>query len=93
MTTVPPQEHTVTKAMKLSEIDIKDEYHNLIRPLTRPERDLLKHSIYKHDVKVPIDISDKYEVIDGHHRTEISIELGFEYIPAIIHDFNHENIT
>lgn len=81
------QEDIVTKAAKLSDIEIKDENQTL-RPLTQLEREHLKHSISKFGVKVPIDINDKYEVVDGHHRTELSIELGLEYIPARIHNFN-----
>jgi site-specific DNA-methyltransferase (adenine-specific) len=80
-------EDIVTKAVKLSDIEIKDKNQTL-RPLTQLEREHLKHSISKFGVKVPIDINDKYEVVDGHHRTELSIELGLEYIPALIHDFS-----
>ena len=89
MTTVTQE---VTKAVKLSEIEIRDENQTL-RPLTQLEREHLKHSISKFGVKVPIDINDKYEVVDGHHRTELSIELGLEYIPARIHNFTENNIT
>jgi ParB-like chromosome segregation protein Spo0J len=92
MTTLA-KEDILTKAVKLSEIDIKDENHNLIRPLSQLEREQLKHSISRFGVKDAIDLNDKYEVVDGHHRTEISIELGFEYIPARIHNFNEEGIT
>jgi hypothetical protein len=33
------------------------------------------------------------ELVEGHHRTELSRELGFEYIPARIHNFKEESIT
>lgn len=87
MTTVVPQEQIVTEAVSLSDIDIKDENHNQIRPLSQLEREHLKHSIKKHGVKVPVDLNKKLQAVDGHHRIELSIELGFEWIPARIHDF------
>lgn len=88
-----PNISTSIRAVKLSDIKLNPRYQNAIRPLTTPEKELLKHSILQCGVKVPVGINDKYEVIDGHHRTQISVELGFEYIPAIIHDFSKENIT
>ncbi len=83
----------VTDSIKLADIKIKEEYQKLIRPLSPVEYEQLKYSIKKHGVKDPIDLNDRHEVIDGHHRTAISIALGLEYIPAIIHDFDKEELT
>jgi ParB-like chromosome segregation protein Spo0J len=81
-----------SKTIKLSDIKFKEEYRNVIRPLSTAEREHLKHNISKHGAKVPIDLNIKY-VVDGHHRTELCKELGLESIPATIHDFSRESLT
>jgi ParB-like chromosome segregation protein Spo0J len=81
-------EATPIAALRLSEIKIGDEYQGLIRPLSTAELEHLKHSISKEGVRVPIEVNEKNEVLDGHHRVQISIEQGLEYIPARIHSFN-----
>lgn len=80
-------------AVRLTDLQFKEEYRNAIRALTGLERDNLKDSIARFGVKVPIDINEKMEVVDGHHRTDIAIGLRHEWIPAIIHNFEQEGIT
>jgi len=79
---------TSTKAIRLSDITIKDKYQSLIRALTPAEHTRLKDPISKYDVRVPIDTNEKFQILDGHHRAQVSIEFGFEYIPARIHNFS-----
>ncbi len=38
-------------------------------------------------------LNEKLEVLDGHNRTKISTELGFELIPAHIHNFKWDSLA
>jgi 16S rRNA G966 N2-methylase RsmD len=87
-TTTTTVNTTQTKAVRLSDVEFDEKYQSLIRPLTDLERQHLKHSIFAEGVRIPIELNEKNEILDGHHRAEISIELGFEWIPARIHQLD-----
>lgn len=76
------------QTVKLSDIKLNEKYQKAIRPLTPSEREHLKHSISKYGVKVPIDLNSRFELVDGHHRVQLSNELDEETIPATIHSFD-----
>lgn len=83
-----------TKVLKLSEIKFNEEYQPLIPALSPAEYGTVKDSISKlGGVKIPIELNEKLEVLDGHNRTRISAELGFELISGRIHNFNGDSLA
>ena len=82
-----------TKVLKLSEMKFNKEYQRLIPVLSTAEYDTVKDSISKQGVKIPIELNENLEVLDGHNRTQISMELGFELISARIHNFNGDSLA
>ena len=52
--------------------------YQIMRPLTAQEYDELKKSIIEHGQLVAIDCDEHGNVIDGHHRFKICIELGIK---------------
>ncbi len=82
-----------TNVIELSEIKFNEEYQGLIPALSSTEYDTIKDSILKQGVKIPIALNEKFEVLDGHNRTQISIELGFNVILAHIHNFNGDPLA
>jgi ParB-like chromosome segregation protein Spo0J len=49
-------------------------------------RDMLRKSIQTFGIKVPIRVSEDFEIIDGRTRFEIAKELGINKIPCMISD-------
>lgn len=82
-----------TKALKLSEIKFNEEYQRIVPPLSPAEYDTVKDSISKLGVKIPIELNKRLEVLDGHNRIQISMELGFDLILARIHTFDGDSIA
>jgi 16S rRNA G966 N2-methylase RsmD len=83
-----------TKVLKLSEIKFNEEYQGLIPAISSAEYNTINDSISKQgSVKIPIELNEKLEVLDGHNRTQISIELGFDVILAHIHNFKGDSLA
>jgi len=77
--------------VRVSEIKFKEEYQRIVPPLSTAEYDTLKDSISKQGVRIPIELNEKLEVLDGHNRVHISMQLGFELILARTHNFNGDS--
>ena len=45
-------------------------------PLTEEEREALKASIAEHGVRVPVEVDEEGNILDGHNRFDIARELG-----------------
>jgi len=58
--------------------------YQIMRPLTREERETLKDSIRLTGVKSPIEYDERGNVLDGHHRLEICAEFGITDFPRIV---------
>jgi ParB-like chromosome segregation protein Spo0J len=56
---------------------IKEEYQNLLPPLSEIEFYLLKQSIKEDGLRIPIIINKHGIILDGHHRFRACKELGF----------------
>jgi len=78
----------VTKTVKLSDLVFK--YEGLVHDLNLQEYQALKSSIIENGVQIPIEINNKNEVLDGHHRAKIAKEIGFKHIEARVHIFSDE---
>jgi len=87
------QENLETKVLKVSCIKTKEEYQKIVPPFSSAEYDALKYSISKQGVLIPIELNDKLEVLDGHNRLQISIEVEYPDIPARIHNFNGDSLA
>lgn len=79
-----------TKALRLSDLKPNEEYRNLVKPLPSSQYDSIKDSISKLGVLVPIEVNERYEILDGYHRVQMSVDLRLEYIPARIHSFSSQ---
>lgn len=56
-------------------------YQNLLPPLTEEENETLKNDIAERGIIVPVVIDDQYNIIDGHNRLRIAVEIGLADIP------------
>jgi hypothetical protein len=74
------------------QIQINEEYQNLVSPLTEQEYIALKQSIRDNGLWLPIVVNAKGIVLDGHHRLKICRELGIEprYEIMEFESANHE---
>ena len=59
-------------------MNIRDEFKNLLPPLSNEEYKLLSESIKKEGVREPLVLWQNI-LIDGHNRHQIATELGIEY--------------
>lgn len=57
---------------------------NILPPLTPRERAELLADIKRNGITYPIVITDQNEVLDGHHRLSIAVELGLSQVPMKI---------
>ena len=76
------------KLVKIS--DLVFRYENLVYDLSLQEYQSLRVSIQENGIKIPIEINDKNEVLDGHHRARIANEIGSKHIQARVHTFENE---
>lgn len=76
--------------MRISELKINEEYESLVPRVTDEEYALIKESIQKNGIKVPIVINKDNVVIDGHTRIKICKELNITDIEAKIENFKDE---
>ena len=61
------------------ELKIKEEFKNLIRPLTEEEYNLLEENIKTNGCHEPIVVLQDNTIIDGHNRYEICRKHSIEY--------------
>lgn len=61
------------------ELKIKEEFKNLIRPLTEEEYNLLEENIKTNGCREPIVVLQDNTIIDGHNRYEICCKHSIEY--------------
>jgi ParB-like chromosome segregation protein Spo0J len=79
-----------SKTVKLSNIQFKEEYRSLVYNLDIGTYESIKQSIRENGIRDPIELNQNYEILDGHNRTQIAIELGLEEIPVHINSFDSE---
>lgn len=53
-----------------------DQPYQLLPALTGEEYEALKADIAAHGIRVPVDLDELGQVLDGHHRQQIAAELG-----------------
>jgi hypothetical protein len=70
-----------TKAIVFSGTAYSCPYRDVLPALTQDERSQLRADIEKNGVLVPIVITDQAEILDGHNRLEIAVELGLPTVP------------
>ncbi len=71
-----------TKTIMFNECTFKCPFADALPPLKPEERDELRENIRQHGVIVPIKVDEQDNVLDGHHRLEIAVELGLTDIPV-----------
>jgi len=79
-----------SKSVKLSDIKFNEEYRSLVYDLDVGTYESIKQSIKENGIRDPIELNQNYEILDGHNRTQIAIELGLEEIPVHINSFDSE---
>ena len=62
---------------------LKTPYKDLLPPLSTEEREALKADIKAHGVKVPIEIDEDGNILDGHHRHAICKDAPTTVIPGL----------
>lgn len=58
--------------------------YQVMPPLTAEEYNELKNDIAERGVMVPIEYDEHGNVLDGHHRLQICVELGIKDFPKVI---------
>jgi len=58
--------------------------YQVMPDMAQEEYDVLKEDIAERGVMVPIEFDEQGNVLDGHHRLKICVELGIEDYPKII---------
>jgi len=58
--------------------------YQVMPDMAQEEYDALKEDIAERGVMVPIEFDEQGNVLDGHHRLKICVELGIEDYPKII---------
>ena len=58
--------------------------YQLLPPLSPDEYDSLKADISERGVLVPIEVDEEGNILDGHHRVQICLELGIESWPRLV---------
>jgi 16S rRNA G966 N2-methylase RsmD len=89
MTVIEEVKGDVLTTVKISELI--EEYRELVHPLTKNKFEALLASIAKNNgIREPIIINRARKVLDGHHRVKACRQLGVEYVPAIVRNFDSE---
>lgn len=60
--------------------------YQLLPPLSEDEYSALREDIKSAGVRVPIDVDENGDILDGHHRKQICDELGIECPERVIRD-------
>ena len=90
----PPPSSACPPAFQAFGLEIKTtKYANKVPPLSRQDYEALKESLKRRGflAKYPIVINANGDVLDGHHRLKLCIELGIEPVFAI-QDFAGDEI-
>jgi ParB-like chromosome segregation protein Spo0J len=58
--------------------------YQVMPPLSEDQFDALKADIASAGIRVPIEVDEHGEVIDGHHRRAIAMELGIECPEVVV---------
>jgi ParB-like chromosome segregation protein Spo0J len=69
------------KTLTIDKVTYTCPFSDLMPPLTAEERTELKADIEKNGVLCDVIVTDENEVIDGHHRLALAIELGLTAAP------------
>lgn len=56
-----------------------DSPYQLLPPLSDEEYEALKESIRQEGIHIPVEVDEDGNILDGHHRARIALELGIEY--------------
>lgn len=75
--------------MNINKIEVKDEYKNLVPPLSKEDYNNLKESIKKDGVLYPVIINNEFVLLDGHHRLQICLDEGINNIETIFKTFEN----
>jgi len=63
---------------------VTDSGYQLMPALLPDEFEYLKADIQAHGVRIPIEVDEHHNVLDGHHRVRACYELDIKEIPAIV---------
>ena len=59
-------------------------YSAILPPLSSDELEALKQDIRRQGIRQPIEVSDRHEVLDGHHRLAIARRLRKPYSIRVV---------
>lgn len=64
--------------------------YQLLPDLTIEEYGELRDDIREHGIRVPVDVDENGNVLDGHHRVRIAEELGYDYDTRVVEGLTDE---
>ncbi|HRY08350.1 MAG: ParB N-terminal domain-containing protein [Actinobacteria bacterium] len=64
--------------------------YQLLPPLSETEYAALRESIHEHGVRVPIEVDENGNILDGHHRAAIAAELGIDCPQVVVSNLDTE---
>lgn len=67
-----------------------DEPYQLMPPLSVDEYAALRADIEAHGIRVPIDVDEQGQTLDGHHRQQIAAELGIHCPTRVVAGLTEE---
>lgn len=73
--------------VKISEIQINEEYETLVPPLSYEDLKNLKNSIKEDGLLYPVLVNQDNVLLDGHHRVTICKDLGISDLDAKVKPF------
>ncbi|WFE44278.1 ParB N-terminal domain-containing protein [Verrucosispora sp. WMMD1129] len=67
-----------------------DQPYQLLPPLTADEYTALRADIEAHGIRVPVDVDEHGQVLDGHHRQQIAEDLGIDCPTRVVAGLTEE---
>ena len=64
--------------------------YQLLPALSETEYAALRESIAEHGIRVPIEVDEDGNILDGHHRAAIAEELGIDCPQVVVSNFDTE---
>jgi ParB-like chromosome segregation protein Spo0J len=64
--------------------------YQLLPPLSADEYAALRDDIAAHGVRVPVDVDERGQLLDGHHRAAIAAELGIHFPTRVVDGLTEE---
>lgn len=61
-----------------------NEPYQVMPALSAEEYDALRADIAEHGIRVPVDVDEQGQILDGHHRAAIASELGIDYPTRVV---------